>query len=178
MAKSLAGNLFRCAVEAGDAEAVDGLLRDDHADIHVNDMIFLHQGSRYTSVERSARLKEVAVTRVLVRHGADVTKRFPPYSTSRIMGGALYWAIMPLEREILNPELLDILLNAGSAADSSMLKRLCDLNDLNSVESILSSQAEVKIDCWVEKDLLLEIAKLSDSDDVTLRLFHLLSTLR
>ncbi|KAI0133229.1 ankyrin [Hypoxylon sp. NC0597] len=75
VAKSLAENLFRAAIESGDDQAVKFLLQSGLVD--VNNTLCFSKGEKYTPIQRAAELQELKVVRELLRFKPDVDKTFP-----------------------------------------------------------------------------------------------------
>jgi hypothetical protein len=133
-AKPMAETFFRCAIEAGDVEAVRYLLLSPEAHIDVNEQVCVADGMQYTPVERSAALHHVALTRLLVDVQADVKKtcnnddkymyRYDPLRCS----GALDWALLRCcQGEDVSLELVNTLLQAGGSVTQGIMRKISDL---------------------------------------------------
>ena len=74
VSKALAEKLTRAAIENCDAPTVREYL--DTELVLPNEIVCTVDGRRYTAVERSAMLRSIEVTRVLLVAGADVNKTY------------------------------------------------------------------------------------------------------
>lgn len=70
--RAIRQNLFKGAIEAGDARIVDFLLSENFVDIDINHQIPFAEGRRYTPIERASALQHKDVIVCLLRHNADV----------------------------------------------------------------------------------------------------------
>lgn len=118
--QALALNLFRAAIEVGNAMAVDFFLRESWPGIEVKSCICSYHGIRYTPVERASALLHKDVVKVLIGHGADVTKYDRDQQWRTMTYGALDCAANGMtspwnsNRVVrIDPELLEMLVEAG-----------------------------------------------------------------
>ena len=102
VSKILAENLIRAAIENCDAPMVTELLKTKL--VAPNDIVCSVDEQRYTALERSAMLKSIEVTEVLLIAGADIDKTYSRSSET----GALHFAIRkwqddsPIEMRLVN----------------------------------------------------------------------------
>ena len=75
--RAIIQNLFKVAIEAGDAGIVDLLLTEELAGINVNKQFCSIDGKQYTPVERASALRHKEVIEILLRHHADVNRTHP-----------------------------------------------------------------------------------------------------
>lgn len=114
--QALALNLFRAAIEVGNAMAVDFFLRESWPGIEVNSFICSYDGIRYTPVELASAFLHKDAVKVLLGHGADVTKYDRESKQQDTKHGALNHAVDGMTwhgSRGADPELLEILVDAG-----------------------------------------------------------------
>ena len=117
--RAIIQNIFKAAIEAGDAMIVDLLIRENPIDTQVNDQFLVADGLRYTPVERATALRHEHVVRILVQHGADVNKTDlqKKHVNPIQLYGALDHAVCSVRDEEMyldiHPQLCLILLEAG-----------------------------------------------------------------
>lgn len=109
-AEALEENLFRAAIESGDARIVESLLQRG---IDPNDLVCVVKGPRRTPVERSSELRNLEITRLLIDANADVNKTLGDR-------GALHCAISASSRAPPR-ELISLLLDAGAKVGARVL---------------------------------------------------------
>ncbi|EAT89532.2 hypothetical protein SNOG_02801 [Parastagonospora nodorum SN15] len=122
VAKSLAENLFKVAIEARQAQVVKYLL--DSELLQVNDLVCEAYGQKLTAVERAAQLQDYKTTKVLLDSHADVQKSYASNPKESGPLNCLINRIIP--GETIPPDimaLVEILLGAGARIDLSMLER-------------------------------------------------------
>ena len=119
--RAIAQNIFKGAIEAGDANIVDLLLTDRLAGIDVNRQLCSVAGEPFTPIERASALGHVDVIRSLLRHHADVNQTLRPFQD---FGGALDYAIgVPYVRYgKVDPEIFRMLLQAGGDLSENVIK--------------------------------------------------------
>ena len=116
--RAIIQNIFKAAIEAGDAMIVDLLIRENPVDTQINEQFLVAEDVRYTPVERATALRHEHVVRVLVHHGADVNKTDPQKERDIwYLKGALDHAICSVGDEgiylDIHPQLCLMLLEAG-----------------------------------------------------------------
>ena len=122
--RAIIQNIFKAAIEAGDAMIVDLLIRENPIDIQVNEQFVVAEGLRYTPLERATALRHEHVVRVLVHHGADVNKTDPKKEGLRgNLFGALDHAVcIARDGDLyldIHPQLCLMLLEAGGDLPTS-----------------------------------------------------------
>ena len=68
--------LFKAAVEAGDARIADILIRENPADIKINEQSCVVYSEKYTPIERATLLRHEELVEVFLRHGAEVNRTY------------------------------------------------------------------------------------------------------
>ena len=116
--RAIIQNIFKAAIEAGDAMIVDLLVRENTTDIQINEQFLVAGDVRYTPIERATALRHEHVVRNLVHHGADVNKTNPHKHHKRDqLYGALDHAVCSMRDERMyldiHPQLCLMLLEAG-----------------------------------------------------------------
>ena len=71
-ARAIIQSIFKAAVEAGDARVVDILVRENPADIKINERSFVVDNSKYTPIERAITLQHEELVEIFLSHGAEV----------------------------------------------------------------------------------------------------------
>lgn len=113
--RALAEKLFICAVEAKDSSLVEIILRhNQNTKVDANRSVLRCNGTRYTSIERSAGLRDMETIRVLLAHGADPNKTFSNATGFRIgaLACALEWD--PQDKTPVEIGLVRLLLEHGT----------------------------------------------------------------
>lgn len=87
-ARAIIQNLFKAAVEAGDARVVDILLRENPSDIKINEQFCIVDGEKYTPLERATVLRHEESVEIFLSHDAKVNRT---YTYGRV--GALDFAV-------------------------------------------------------------------------------------
>jgi hypothetical protein len=128
--QAVALNLFRAAIDVGDARIVDFLLQEPLPYIDVNDLICSHNGSKYTPIEKAAALLHTNVVRTLLNHEANANLSCPKRDCPGGRG-ALECAVKGIESSSkyarvaeIDPELFVLLVQAGAQLDPSSLAYL------------------------------------------------------
>ncbi|KAH5756675.1 hypothetical protein HBI37_058330 [Parastagonospora nodorum] len=134
VAKSLAENLVKVAIEARQAQVVKYLL--DSQLLQVNNLVCGADGQKLTALERAAQLQDYKTTKVLMDSHADVQKS---YASDPRENGPLNRLINGIIRgETIPPDVLvlvSVLLEADAGIDLSVLKRVV----IHSRDSILAA---------------------------------------
>ena len=143
--QAIALNIFRAAIEVGDARIVDFLLKESLPGLGVNNFICSYHETKYTPVERAAGLLHTNVVKTLLDHGADINLSHP---NNRFFGckgafdfaargmGFGYWIEKIGE---LDPELFALLVNAGGQLDSNVLENLIERDSKGDFTRLLIS---------------------------------------
>jgi ankyrin repeat protein len=123
VAKSLAENLVKVAIEAQDSHIVKYLLESQL--LNINDLVCEAKGQKLTAVERAAQLRDRKTVEVLLANHADVHKS---YASIAEECGPLNLLINGILRgETIPPDTLDLcnaLFHRGAKVDVTMLRRV------------------------------------------------------
>ena len=125
--RAIIQNIFKAAIEAGDARIVDLLIRENPTDIRINEQLCIVDGRKYTPIERATMLRCEELVNVFLNHGADVSKTY-----SRYGAGALDFAVLESRHYCAGtrpqPLVFRMLLEAGGGLSEYALKRLVEKN--------------------------------------------------
>ena len=132
--RAIVQNIFKAAIEAGDARIVDILVRENPGHIRIKEQFCIVDHQKYTPIERATMLGYEELVQVLLNHGVDINKTYTDYGA-----GALDFAVLEspdiTHREPLHPWSLDlrpqprifrILLEAGGDLRQYALQRLVE----------------------------------------------------
>lgn len=132
VAKPLADNLFRAAVEGCDADAVATIIHHTKSNpklaIDPNEVVCTHKGREYTPIELAAKFRNTEMVRTLIATSADPNKTYDQDSLRMWEQGALALALghwkngssfpfipsPPGEPEPVDIDLLRLLLDCGA----------------------------------------------------------------
>jgi hypothetical protein len=120
VAKSLAENLFKAAIEAQDSGIVKQLL--DTSFLEVNEIVCEVRGQKLTAAERAAQLRDLKTMDVLLAARADVNKSFAPWPSE---GGPLRRLCDGIRQGETVPDVMNTvqaLLGAGAKVHAEMLQ--------------------------------------------------------
>ena len=152
LSNSFTENVFRCALEAGDAGAIEQLLGDDLIEIDVNNQILHYHGRRFTALERAALRQDVAMSRILLHYGADVNKTYDTGVSG--LYGPLGCAIRPMvnrkSEAKVNQDLLKILLLAGARIYRRTIELLIHEKRFELLEMLLKLSL-TRLEKWTSK---------------------------
>ena len=157
--RAIIQNIFKAAIEAGDAMIVDLLIRENPIDIQVNEQFLVAGGLRYTPVERATALRYEHVVRILVHYGADVNKTDPQkkYQQTKHLCGALDYAVCSvLDGDgtlylDIHPQLCLMLLEAGGDLSNVPMTTLLKVGQGEQgelVERIMSKNSHKGTSSW------------------------------
>ena len=158
--RAIAQNLFKVAIEAGDARIVDLLLTEGLAGINVNQHFCSIGGQKYTPVERASALRHKEVIKSLLRHHADVNRTHPESE----LNGALDYAIGKdcSEYTRVDPQIFQMLLGAGGDLSSGQLSHIIKREDGEFVALIISKNAPKNFTKWSEGEIFLKAIGVLD----------------
>ncbi|KIX00540.1 uncharacterized protein Z518_10680 [Rhinocladiella mackenziei CBS 650.93] len=146
MVKALTGNFFQAAASAGNDHVVEVLLQDWATSIGANKQVFVDGDKRYTALQRSCLLHHVAVTRVLLRHGADVNRMIQSYGQSDWSALELAIGCHRDERDKpppVPPELVLLLVENGANFGYQLLRHVIMRGQLQVLEILLHKLVQV-----------------------------------
>ena len=169
--RAIIQNIFKAAIEAGDAMIVDLLVRENTTDIQINEQILVAGDVRYTPIERATALRHEHVVRTLVHHGADVNKT--DYDKKHRQGDLLYGALDHAVCSVrdgrpyfeINPQLCLMLLEAGGdLSDMSMTLLLEGHGEHGElIERIMSKNYHKEATDWGNIDTLRRVIFFLDN---------------
>lgn len=167
--RAIIQNIFKAAIESGDARIVDLLVRENKIDIRVNEQFLVAGGHRYTPIERATALRHEAVVRNLVHHGADVNKTdaCKLRRDGEQLDGALDHAVCSIRDDKMcldiHPRLCLMLLEAGGNISSAPMMILIREEQGDLVELIMSKKAHEKAAEWDKSGMLHTVVKYLDN---------------
>ena len=162
-ARAIIQNIFKAAIEAGDAMIVDLLIRENPIDAQINEQFLVTGGFRYTPIECATALRHEHVVRILVHHGADVNKTDPnekhlPWDH---LYGALDHAVCRVDNEgvylDIHPQLCLMLLEAGGDLSYDPMLFLLREGQGELVERIMSQNSHKEATDWGNMDTLWHV---------------------
>ncbi|KAI0015821.1 hypothetical protein F4780DRAFT_40621 [Xylariomycetidae sp. FL0641] len=129
IAKPLADNLFRAAIESGDAQAVGVIMsitRDKpEISIDPNNLACNFNGRDYTPIELAAKFGNIDIVRALLKAEADPNKSYMESELGSAHCGALELAIVESDKfEQVNMELVKLLLTYGAVVRLALVERI------------------------------------------------------
>ncbi|KAK5151319.1 hypothetical protein LTS14_009489 [Recurvomyces mirabilis] len=194
----LAEGMFTCAVEAGDVDAVARLLSPTGPGLDVNVHFCNVDGVRYTAIERSAGLQHLALTKLLLKVGADVNKTLNGatltsgrprsgywsawdtfYSRSSLPKlpkpcGALECAIRGYSKDSqLGHDLVLLLSEARALVGSETMFLMVDIGEDDILEIILSAGLAPSYESWSYAGFFFQFAKRASTPLLDLVLHEL-----
>ena len=135
--QAIVQNIFKCAIEIGDARIVELLLRNKAAEIGINQLYCFNFDAHYisTPIEQAVLLRHTQVVEILLHYDADVNRTYPEYTWSR--NGALECAFqdhLPGYRQarcqdkysddLPDPQLFEMLIDADGELSTPTLEKL------------------------------------------------------
>jgi ankyrin repeat protein len=160
---ALAENLFQCIVECGDVQAAEFLLEKRY--VNANKQVFIVNDYQYTPVERSAKLRNIPMTRLLVHYKADVNKtHVEHYHPEK---GALEHAVSLFNVAEPPLDLIHILLESGASITVRVLERALSKLYLQVAETLIYKGAQDHHMEWTQRGIFLYALKQSDVDTAT-----------
>lgn len=131
LATSLAENLFNAAVEACDTQAiriVAQTMEGKGAAIDVNTVVCRFEDRNYTPLELAAKLRNLDTVQLLIKMGADPNKTHEDDTDLERGALELAFRMRSKEYEPLDEKIIQVLLEAGSAVRSKLLKSVARWN--------------------------------------------------
>jgi ankyrin repeat protein len=161
---ALAENLFQCIVECGDVKAAEFLLEKRY--VNASKQVCIVGGARYTPVERSAKLRYITMTRLLVHYQANVNKTHVEYEDAE--HGALERAVSLFGDASEPPlELIHILLESGASITVRVLERALYKLYLQVAEVLIHKGANDHHTEWTQRGIFLYALKQFDVETAT-----------
>ena len=156
--RAIVQNIFKAAIEAGDARIADVLICENPKDIKVNEQFCCVKGLRYTPIERASMLRHEAVLEVLLKHGADVNRRHPE-NDGKSRGGALDYAVIftddagRFSKIDPHPRIFRRLLRAGGDLSHDVTSSLVRFGKGNFVGLLMSVNGGKNAAKWSEEGI-------------------------
>ena len=153
--RAIIRNLFKAAIEAGDARAVDILIREHPTEVKINDQFCRIDGERYTPIERATILRHEALVETLLSHGARVNRT---YRTTNSVG-ALEFAISRGHWQDRTPShhgIFQKLFEAGGELSESFMRQAVE-GDRELALLIISKHARTKATQWCQSGIFFEV---------------------
>jgi ankyrin repeat protein len=161
---ALAENLFQCIVECGDVKAAEFLLEKRY--VNANKQVCIVNGARYTPVERSAKLRYITMTRLLVYYQADVNKTHAKYEN--VEHGALEHAVSLFGDAAEPPlELIHILLEPDASITIRVLERAFSKLYLQVAEVLIQKGIRDHHVEWTQRGIFLYALRQFDVETAT-----------
>ena len=160
--RAIAQSIFKGAIELGDATLIDSLLSEKSLDINVNQLWCRVEGDRFTPIERASLLGYKEAIEVLLRHKADVKRTYPGRD---ILQGALECAVYRKKEGYPrgDPQIFQMLLNAGGDLSDSSLRRLIMFGYGEFVSLFMSTNAYKNVARWSRDGIFVDaVASLDD----------------
>lgn len=165
--RAIAQSIFKGAIELGDATLIDSLLSKKSLGINVNQLWCRVKDYRFTPIERASLLRYKEVIEVLLGHKADVKRTYPG---GHIFQGALecavgrvYGAIEEYPR--VDPQIFQMLLNAGGNLSDETLKGLIRYEDGDFVSLFISTNAYKNIARWSRDGIFIDAVETLNDEN-------------
>nr|POE64937.1 isoform 5 of ankyrin-2 [Quercus suber] len=175
---------FRCAVEKGDARVVKELLTNPDVKIEANQQTLTVEGTKYTVIERSARLQHLEITRLLLEAGADPNKSFQdrtsydqrvlihyrdefidiPHDSVGAMDHAMSNHVVG---SLTGYMLAEILLKKGALTSNTTLRVLVHKEDIPMIDILLEYGLERHLSRWAENRFLHSAVRILDVEKLS-----------
>ena len=153
--RAIIQNLFKVAIDAGDARIVDVLIRENPKDIAVIDQSHFRFGVKHTLLEIAIMSGHLDLVKVLLGHGADVNKTYPRGRPHNHGDGILDYAIHFLGPTTVlctvpDPHLFQMLVEAGGVLSHELLCYLLQSGQGEPVILFMSVKADKLSAEWSE----------------------------
>ena len=125
-ARAIVQSLFKAAVEAGDARVVDVLIRENPADIKINEQSFIINGQKYTPIERATILRHEELVEMFLSHGAEVNRTYTDDGIGALdfAVGGYFCSLRDVDNTPSQPRIFRKLLEKGGELCQSAMKLL------------------------------------------------------
>ena len=125
-ARAIIQNIFKAAVEVGDARVVDILIRENPADVKINEQSCVVDDKRYTPIERTTILRHEELVEIFLSHGAEVNRTYACDGTGALDSAVIGSSRSSWEVEAIpsQPRVFRKLLKKGGELCQSVMKRL------------------------------------------------------
>ncbi|ETS86461.1 hypothetical protein PFICI_00289 [Pestalotiopsis fici W106-1] len=160
---ALAENLFKAAVEAGDVKTAHDLLA---LKLFAPDDIPLGTHPfRRSALEKASEMRHFEMMRLLLHHGADVNKTHMDRKNPMLPRGALECAVKLWgEYDILDPKILDLLLDNGATVRAELAEAAIRWGDKSLIEKLIFKLPPSEhVQCF-SSDMLLDATEYLRND--------------
>ena len=169
--RSFAESLLKCSIEAGRADIVDFLLGRTDFGLEANRNIITVGAERLTLTEFAAFCQSIAVIKVLVKHGADITKSIEQGSiVSNWLKSRRDSFNYTKDRDLL--ELGRMLLEAGGSIREETLHRLMDIQPTGPITQLIELATFQGID-ELNHEALISHAVIQLQPEVSMRMIQI-----
>ena len=167
--RAIIQRLFEVAIEAGDANIVDVLIRENPRDIKINEQFCSAGYEKLTPIERATYLRHEDVVKCLVEHNADVNRTDPEKFQKR-SGGALYHALggpkLVRDRNQLRFQthlgVFKCLLDAGGDLSGEPMLSFINNGDLKLVLLLMSVNTRKSAAEWSRCGVFCRVVEIAD----------------
>lgn len=173
--RALAEKLFTCAVEAQDASIVETILQySQNTKVHANKSVFKYEGVCYTPIERSAGLRDIETTRVLLKYGADSNKTLMNKDTIRgsrhgwregALSCALQWNSK--DKTPVEFELVQLLLEHGAYVSTYHLEKAIEQQRSEVLHALFQAGASKNHEQWGKLGLFGQVIQVLSDEAAT-----------
>ena len=169
--RAIIQRLFDVAIEAGNANIVDVLIREQPRDIKINEQFCSVDGEKYTPIERATYLRHEDLVICLMKHKADISRTHPEHSRYSFGGGgALGHAVGHINydrdgnqtRVETHPEIFRCLLDAGGDLSERGMLSLFRLGEIELVCLLLSVNTRRNVAKWNDWGVFCSIIEVGD----------------
>lgn len=163
--RAIVQNLFKVAIEVGDARLVHVLLDENPRDHDVNQQICSVEGFVYTPIERASVLRHESLVKCLLDHGADVNQTYifggVGGALNRAVVAYIYYETSKLD---VHPRIFRILREAGGKLSTGVLLDLFKHGERELAVFLLSVNPGNNAAKWSESELYYMAVKILDEN--------------
>ena len=169
--RAIIQRLFEVAIEAGNANIVDVLIREHPRDIKINEQFCSVEGKKYTPIERAACLRHEDLVICLMEHKADLNRTHPENLVSYSGGGgALGHAVGYVHdgKQIgveTHPKIFRCLLDAGGDLSADGMQTLIYRGEIELIFLLMSVNTRRNVAKWNDWGVFCRI--IEDEDEHT-----------
>ena len=169
--RAIIQRLFEIAIEAGNANIVDVLIREHPRDIKINEQFCSVEGKKYTPIERATCLRHEDLVICLMEHKADLNRTHPEnlgdYSGG---GGALDHAVGYVNhdhdgkqtRVEAHPKIFRCILDAGGDLSARGMHTLIYNGEIELIFLLMSVNTRRNVAKWNDWGVFCKIIEAED----------------
>lgn len=169
--RAIIQRLFEVAIEAGNANIVDVLIREHPRDIKINEQFCSVEGKKYTPIERATYLRHEDLVICLMEHKADLNRTHPEnlvdYSGG---GGALGHAVGYVNydhdekqtRVETHPKIFRCILDAGGDLSARGMQALIYRGEVELIFLLMSVNTRRNVAKWNDWGIFCRIIEAED----------------